>query len=124
MTRWSHDGAHAFALACTSLDLRGASMERVEALAKSLPMLTFYVGGEPVGALVLYLGGVHIGILPQYRGRWITKGALDALRDALARSNHALIAQTNESAQRFARRLGWFNTGTEGNYAIYRPTLA
>jgi hypothetical protein len=124
MPQWSHDGARAFAQACASLDLRGASVSDVEAFAAQLPMLTFYVGGEPVGALVVSHGGIHIGILPQWRGRWMTKGALNALRDALARTDHALIAEKNEVAQRFAHRLGWVKQGIEGKYAIYRPALS
>ena len=120
---WSNDGAEAFAGACSHLDLHGATADQVEEFVSTLPMLTFYAGSEPIGALVLYDRSAHIGIVQKWRGRWLTRSVVATLKDALTHADHALIARNNTAARAFAARLGWQERGEEDGYVRYTPAL-
>lgn len=118
---WNHDGAGAFALACADLDLKGASPEYVRKVVEQMPMLTFYADGKPCGAMVFHGDQLHIAILKDAQRRWMNKRVLREIKSALHHCGRALIAVTNETARRFAHKLGWKASGMEGGYVIYTP---
>ncbi len=60
--------------------------------------------GNVIGALLHRQGVVHIGIVPEWRGRWATKGAI---KEMLSYGTLTQVRDEEEGAKDFVRRLGF-----------------
>lgn len=64
--------------------------------------------GDVIGALLHKQGVVHIGIVPEWRGRWATKGAV---REMLSYGSKTQVLDGEDDAKAFVERLGFKNMG-------------
>lgn len=76
--------------------------------------------GQMIGG-VLFLDNVaHIAVLPEWQGRWLTKGLLRAYRTwTHAVPIVAAPLRTNRPARLLARRLGFKRITRQGEFIVY-----
>ncbi|MFZ4761049.1 MAG: hypothetical protein ACOYLX_23020 [Burkholderiaceae bacterium] len=122
--RWTQEGLDAFVRACAPTALRfRVPLEAVRNAAQGLPMLTFFVDNQPVGAAVFTGSETHLSIEPEYHGRWLTPKALRELRNALVRCPKAKVRTDNAVARRFVERFGMRLVSDSNGWAKYElPT--
>lgn len=104
---------------CVAEKLHGLKFPDFEERVRDMKVLSFYDGEKPIGAAIFRGAIGHIGILPEYHGRWCTRGVLRAIGHEWGSSPMAIVDERNPKALRFVSRMGLRPVLREGKMVTF-----
>lgn len=97
--------------------IEGISFNQMVENLKDWKVLAVKRNSDTIGMVIVKGYEIHVCILPEYQGRWLTKGLIKDIDQLGIKCTSAHV--DNLQAQRFIERMGFVKTGTEDEHIIY-----
>ena len=94
------------------------SLDEIEESVKDWEILTVVRQGKPIGMCMVKDKEIHFCILPEYRGKWLTKGLLKEISQL--DFEYTTVPEDNLKSQAFVERMGFKPVQNIGEDIIYK----